>query len=64
MAKKKSNDPLLEELITIKKLLVLALYGMNFPSEEINKAARIGSAQIRGMFSKKNIAKARKVKDE
>jgi hypothetical protein len=64
MPKKKVEDPILEELITIKKLLILALYGMGYPSEEIDKAVGMGSANIRGMFSKKNIAKSRSKKDE
>jgi hypothetical protein len=64
MANKKPNDPILNELVSIKKLLILALYGMNFPSDEINKAVSLGSANIRGMFSKKKILKARKNKNE
>lgn len=64
MPKKKSNDPILDELITIKKLLILALYGMGFPSEEIDKAVNLGPANIRGMFSKKNIIKGRSKSNE
>jgi len=56
MAKPK-KDPILEELTGIKKLLVLALYANNIPSTEIDKAVGMGAANIRAMFSKKNIKK-------
>lgn len=58
MAKPKQNDPVLNELRAIKKLLILALYADDVPSEEINKAVKIGAANIRGMFSKKKLKKA------
>lgn len=59
MAKQK-KDPILEELTEIKKLLVLALYANDIPSEEIDKAVGMGAANIRAMFSKKNLKKASK----
>ena len=58
MGKKKSNDPILDELISIKKLLILSLYGKGYPSGEINKAVGMGAGTIRGMFSKKKLKKA------
>jgi hypothetical protein len=64
MGKRKSNGPILEELTSIKNLLILELYGRNFPSDEIGKAIGKDASTIRGMFSKKNIAKGRKSKDE
>lgn len=57
MSKKKSTDPILDELVTIKKLLILALYGTGFASEEIHKATGMGATNIRGMFSKKKLNK-------
>jgi len=54
---KNKKDPVLEELIAIKKLLILNLYVNNIPSEEINKAVKMGPANIRAMFSKKNLKK-------
>ena len=60
-----SNDKqILEELKAIKKLLILALYADNISSEEINKAVGMGAANIRGMFSKKKIKKAREKEEE
>jgi len=53
------SDPVLEELQAIKNLLILSLYASDVPSEEINKAVHIGAAKIRGMFSKKNLKKAK-----
>lgn len=55
--KRKSKDPILDELVAIKKLLILSLYANDIPSGEINKAVHIGSANIRGMFSKKKLKK-------
>ena len=40
MAKNKTTDPILEELIAIKKLLIHALYRMNFLSGKIIKARK------------------------
>lgn len=54
-----TNKLILEELIAIKKLLILALYGQDYSSEEINKAVKIGASNIRGMFSKNNIISKR-----
>ena len=53
----KNKDPILEELTTIKKLLILDLYARGVPSEEINKAVKMGASSIRAMFSRKNILK-------
>lgn len=64
MAKTKMNDPILDELVSIKKLLILALYGQGYSSEEIDKAVGMGPANIRGMFSKKNIKTAKGNKNE
>jgi hypothetical protein len=50
---KPTKDPVLEELGAIKKLLMLALYASGVPSEEIDKAVKMGPANIRAMFSKK-----------
>ncbi len=65
MAKEKQKDPMLKELstirkevISVKKLLILSLYAADIPSEEINKAVKIGSGEIRRMFSKKKLKKA------
>jgi len=64
MPNKKEKELILEELRAIKKLLILDLYARDIPSEEINKAVRIGAANIRGMFSKKNLKKAKPGKGE
>ena len=64
MSKRKTKNPILEELISIKKLLILALYAADIPSSEINKAVKMGDANIRAMFSKKNMKKARKKEEE
>lgn len=56
MAKPK-KDPVLEELMEIKKLLILSLYAQDIPSTEIDKAVGMGAANIRAMFSKKNLKK-------
>lgn len=47
------DDPVLKELVTIKKLLVMMLYAAGIPSEEIDKAAQIGAGNIRALCSKK-----------
>ncbi|MFI5253771.1 MAG: hypothetical protein ACHQQQ_15235 [Bacteroidota bacterium] len=47
------EEQILDELISIKKLLVMFLYSAGIPSEEIDKAAKIGAANIRGLCSKK-----------
>lgn len=62
MSSDRSNDELiLKELTAIKKLLILWLYASNIPSDEIDKATGMGAANIRGMFSKKNLKKINKV---
>jgi len=38
MAKGTTNDSILAELTSIKNLVILALYGANYSSEEIGKA--------------------------
>ncbi len=48
-----NNDAVLEELIAIKKLLMMMLYAAGIPSEEIDKAAKMGAANIRALCSKK-----------
>lgn len=57
-----TNKLILDELIVIKKLLILALYGQNYSSKEINKAVKMGASTIRGMFSKNNILIAQRGK--
>ena len=47
------SDAVLEELIVIKKLLVVMLYAAGIPSEEIDKVAKMGAANIRALCSKK-----------
>ena len=64
MVKPKTHDPILDELVSIKKLLILALYGQGYPSEEIDKAVGMGPANIRAMFSKKNLKKVKGGKNE
>ena len=59
---KNQDELLLEEMGKIKNLLILTLYGLNFPSSEIGRAAKMDGSTIRGMFSKKEILKARKKK--
>ena len=58
-AKKRSADQMLEELVSIKKLLILLLYTADVPDSEISKAANIGSSTIRGIFSKKKLKKSK-----
>ena len=53
------EDPVLKELESIKNLLILLLYALDVPSEEINKAVKKGASNIRGMFSKKDIKKSK-----
>jgi hypothetical protein len=48
-----TNDAVLEELEATKKLLILTLYASGIPSQEIDKAVKMGAANIRAMFSKK-----------
>lgn len=58
------KDPILEELTAIKKLLILDLYSKGIPTDEINKASKIGSSNIR-IFSKKKIKESiKKYKEE
>ena len=64
MPERKTKDPILEELVSIKKLLILALYASDIPSEEINKAVGMGAPAVRAMFSKKNLKKAKIKKGE
>lgn len=59
MPKPVSKEPILDELQSIKKLLILALYSSGIPSEEIDKAVGMGAANIRAMFSKKAGTKAK-----
>jgi hypothetical protein len=51
---------IVEELKKIKHLLILDLYSKGIPSGEIDKAVGMGAANIRGMFSKKNLKKVEK----
>ncbi len=62
----KQKDPILKELqiinkelVAIKKLFILSLYSYNISSEEINKAVKIGSGEIRRMFSKKALKRVK-----
>jgi len=57
---KGGKDPVAEELKRIKNLLILDLYAKGIPSGEINKAVGMGAANIRSMFSKKNLKKGEK----
>ena len=63
MPKKKSDDPLLDELVMIKKLLMLVLIKMDVPNREINKAVNMGEGNIRALFSRKNIMNSRSKED-
>jgi hypothetical protein len=56
------EELILNELDKIKNLLILGLYGMNFPSSEIGKAANVGSSTVRKMFNKKEIIRAQNKK--
>ena len=64
MSNKKEKDPILEELRAIKKLMILDLYSKGFPSEEIDKAVRMGASNIRAMFSKKRLKQIMEQEDE
>ena len=64
MAKGTTNDSILAELTSIKNLVILALYGANYSSEEIGKAINKDSSVIRKMYSKKNIFKSKGDKNE
>jgi hypothetical protein len=50
---------ILQELVSIKKLIILALYASNVPSDQINKAVEMGAGNIRRMFSKKSMKNAK-----
>jgi hypothetical protein len=54
---KGEKDSIDEELKKIKNLLILDLYSKGIPSGEIDKAVGMGAANIRRMFSKKNLKK-------
>lgn len=64
MGKKRSKDPILAELIAIKKLLILLLYTSDVPSGEIGKAVEMDDATIRGMFSKRKAKRQRLIKEQ
>ncbi len=57
---KGGKDPVVEELKRIKNLLILDLYSKGISSSEIDKAVGMGAANIRHMFSKKNLKKVEK----
>lgn len=64
MPNKGKNDPILEELKKIKNLLILALYAVDVPSEEIDKAVRMGAGNIRKLFSKGKLRGVKNMKIE
>jgi hypothetical protein len=64
MSSKKEKDPILEELIAIKKLIILDLYSRDIPSEEIDRAVGMGASNIRAMFSKKKLKRVMPKKEK
>lgn len=74
MVKKTSSDTALkdihEELVGIRKMMILLLLSKGLSEELVDKAVGMGPANIRGLFSKKQIKKSiqkwnkKKSKDE
>lgn len=57
MENNQKKDDIANELRAIKNLLILELYGLGFPSEEIGKAVQMHPATVRKMFSKSSLKK-------
>ncbi len=64
MSNEVKDDTVTKELRAIKNLLILALYGFGFPSEEVGKAAEMHPGTVRKMFSKAALKKSSVQKGE